>query len=116
MNATGFLSPALERSFFEDATEMQMIDYLQKRTVYVGTERWLIANASKDVLEELFRQQPLAPENEEMLVRMRNEKILQMYIMRYPFSPPAEKLMVDLEKEDTIYLYQKIYGQIKEGA
>ncbi len=93
-----------------------MIDYLQKRTVYVGTERWIINNASEDVLKELFKQQPLSNDNEELLIIKRSEKILQKYILRYPLSPKAEKLMVDSGKEDAIILYERAYGKIKEGA
>lgn len=118
MSTTRFLSPADERSFFEEATEKKMIDYIEKnQMVYLGTERWIINNASIDVLKALFRQQPLSNENELLLIRTRNESVVKEYIMRYPLTKASEELLVSLQREEALQLYEKMYGKLyKEGA
>lgn len=108
--------PADERSFFEQATEKEMIDYMKQMTmVYRGTERWLINNASIDVLKELFHQQPLAEENEVLLIKTRSAQIIQEYISRYPLKEQSEELLRNLQKDEAIHLYEKLYGKMKEG-
>lgn len=110
-----YFSPAEEVNFFEHATEREMVEYLKGKTVFVGTERWILENCSNNVLVELFKQQPLTTQNEEQLVRTREEKDIISYILRHSFSPSALKLMVELGKSNAIQQYESIYGKIKEG-
>ena len=114
-----FISPALERSYFERASEEQMISYLvENQMVYLPTERWLIAKGPRSVVEELFRQQPLSIENEGILLRVRDEKVIKSYIMHYPLSPVNESLMLELQREELIQFYEETYGKLrnKEGS